>query len=155
MRGMLANGQGRGPLPPPANKLRRKKDHDHAIPEKDPRRYDGRPDAARRDYQYLPSGGHQHRLLHHRRLHQCRRQHRHRYPAVLPGHHAAGPGHGRRCQAGRCAADLQVRHRRRHRHCGGQGVRPHRCAGPELSGHHLRRHELQRLHLSGPDELLR
>ena len=38
---------------------------------------------------------------------------------------------------------------------GGQGVRPHWCAGPELSGHHLRRHELQRLHLSGPDELLR
>lgn len=26
---------------------------------------------------------------------------------------------------------------------------PTRCAGPELSGHHLRRHELQRLHLSG------
>ncbi len=37
----------------------------------------------------------------------------------------------------------------------GRGVRPHRRGGPELPGHHLRRDQLQRLHLPGPDELLR
>ena len=141
--------------PPPANKLRRKKDHDHAISEKDPGRYDGRSHAVGRDHQYLHPGGHQHRLVHHGHLYQRGRQHRHRYPAVLPGHHPAVPGDGRRCQAGRRAADLQVRHRRRHRHRRRQGVRPHRCAGPELPGHYLRRDQLQRLCVPGPDELLR
>ena len=109
------HGRGMRPAASPSNQLRRKKDHDHAIPEKDPGRYDGRAHAAGRRHQYLHPGGHQHRLVHHGRLHQRRRQHRHRHPAVLPGHHPAVPGDGRRRQAGRRAADLQVRHRRRHR----------------------------------------
>ena len=139
MRGMLANGQGRGPLPP-ANKLRRKKDHDHAIPEKDPRRYDGRARCCCGAIinTFLPEVTNIGSFT----------------TAVFT---SAGANTAIGIQLFCLGTTLRVRDMGGVVKRGGvlliskfvigaaigivrgQGVRPHRPAGPELSGHHLRR----------------
>ena len=136
-------------------KTRRKKAHDHEVPEKNPRRYDGCAYAIGRVHQYFLPADHWHRFLYHRDLHQRRCQHGNRYSAVLPGYDPAVPRDRRRRQARRRAADCQVHHRCRHRYRRGQALRSRGPAGSERAGHHLRCHQLQWFCVPGPDEQLR